>query len=406
MKKYLIITLIFCANNFAQTPEPLKSLTHTTNFIQATVWNDGFIGQNPVDGRSGTFSWKGTEGISTAGIVYGTTSVGTVIGSYGEAVNYIDDWRNVESNFAGGFTEEIIGSVFFDQVSKTKINDSGVPNQSYGLGFNVLQKSYSKSDENVIFFRYGFINTTGEDIADLYVGHTTDWNIGSYHSNAGGIEPSLNLTYISRTDSTGPYFGVVAIDSLIGCKFSNAIPANIRVETFNYISIFDPTIPTSGDLSTVGGTYVDNIVKEDTAWVTFAYIAGDNLSDLKINAQKAIDIADIAEESNWINSDITAVEKNNLANNTYVLQQNYPNPFNPSTKISYVLPFSQNSLIGNVKLGVYDVLGRELEILVNEKQKPGFYEVTWNASNMPSGVYFYKLTAGSFVETRKMLLIK
>jgi hypothetical protein len=86
---------------------------------------------------------------------------------------------------------------------------------------------------------------------------------------------------------------------------------------------------------------------------------------------------------------------------TFQLLQNYPNPFNPSTKIKYSVPQSSN-----VDLKVYDILGNEIEILVSEEKPIGTYEVTWYAENLPSGVYFYQLKAGSFLETRKMLLLK
>ncbi|MCJ7552312.1 MAG: T9SS type A sorting domain-containing protein, partial [Ignavibacteriaceae bacterium] len=89
----------------------------------------------------------------------------------------------------------------------------------------------------------------------------------------------------------------------------------------------------------------------------------------------------------------------------FVLYQNYPNPFNPVTIISYQLPVSSN-----VTLKVYDILGKEVAILVNEEKPMGSYEITWNASSaaggLPSGVYFYRLQAGSFVQTRKMILLK
>src|SRR5207247_9828637 len=83
------------------------------------------------------------------------------------------------------------------------------------------------------------------------------------------------------------------------------------------------------------------------------------------------------------------------------LIQNYPNPFNPSTKIKFALP--KGSL---AKLVIYDILGREVEALVNESLKPGTYEVEWNGSNYPSGVYYYKLTAVNYIETKKMVLVK
>jgi hypothetical protein len=90
----------------------------------------------------------------------------------------------------------------------------------------------------------------------------------------------------------------------------------------------------------------------------------------------------------------------------YKLYENYPNPFNPVTKIKFDLPTKVKGQTSNVKLLVYDILGREVASLVNEQLKPGSYEVEWNASNYPSGVYFYKLTTGSFNETKKMVLIK
>jgi photosystem II stability/assembly factor-like uncharacterized protein len=85
----------------------------------------------------------------------------------------------------------------------------------------------------------------------------------------------------------------------------------------------------------------------------------------------------------------------------YYLYQNYPNPFNPVTTINYELPITNY-----VNLSVYDILGREAAVLVNEKQTAGKYKVEWNASSYPSGVYFYQLSAGDYSETKKMVLLK
>lgn len=85
----------------------------------------------------------------------------------------------------------------------------------------------------------------------------------------------------------------------------------------------------------------------------------------------------------------------------FSLSQNYPNPFNPATKIKYGLPIS-----GNVKLVVYDILGKEIKTLVNEKQNAGTYQVEFDGSNFPSGVYFYKLTTDNYNAVKKMVLIK
>ncbi len=85
------------------------------------------------------------------------------------------------------------------------------------------------------------------------------------------------------------------------------------------------------------------------------------------------------------------------------LFQNYPNPFNPSTKIKFDIPAN---LVGQTFLSVYDISGREIQTLVNEKLNPGTYEVTFDGSNFASGVYFYQLRTGDFIETKKLVLLK
>jgi photosystem II stability/assembly factor-like uncharacterized protein len=86
---------------------------------------------------------------------------------------------------------------------------------------------------------------------------------------------------------------------------------------------------------------------------------------------------------------------------TFSLHQNYPNPFNPTTRIQYSVISIQH-----VTLKLYDVLGREVATLVNESKDPGTYTATWDATGMGSGVYFYRLMAGSFVETKKLILLR
>lgn len=85
----------------------------------------------------------------------------------------------------------------------------------------------------------------------------------------------------------------------------------------------------------------------------------------------------------------------------FSLSQNYPNPFNPMTNVRFQMPKS-----GFVKLVIFDVLGREVETLVNEQLKTGTYEVDWNASEFPSGVYFYRLEADGYTDAKKMILVK
>ena len=91
----------------------------------------------------------------------------------------------------------------------------------------------------------------------------------------------------------------------------------------------------------------------------------------------------------------------------YSLSQNYPNPFNPSTTIQYSIPVGVEALRAtSVQLKIYDILGREIATFVNKQQKAGNYEVVFNANNLTSGIYFYRLQSGSFIETKKLILLK
>ncbi len=87
------------------------------------------------------------------------------------------------------------------------------------------------------------------------------------------------------------------------------------------------------------------------------------------------------------------------------LSQNYPNPFNPNTVISYEIS-SQSAAAVNVRLSVFNSLGKEIAVLVNKKQLPGYYKINFNGADYPSGIYFYMLKADKFTSTKKMLLIK
>jgi len=87
--------------------------------------------------------------------------------------------------------------------------------------------------------------------------------------------------------------------------------------------------------------------------------------------------------------------------NEFVMNQNYPNPFNPTTRITYQIPE-----LSFVTLKVFDVLGNEIKTLVNEEKPVGYYEIKFDASSLASGIYIYQLHAGSFIETKKMILLR
>ena len=98
---------------------------------------------------------------------------------------------------------------------------------------------------------------------------------------------------------------------------------------------------------------------------------------------------------------LTAIQDVTLIPTEYELSQNYPNPFNPSTTISFSLPSRSF-----VSLKLFDVLGREVATIISEEMSAGIYTRQWNATGMPSGVYFYRLQAGSFIDTKKLVLLR
>jgi hypothetical protein len=98
---------------------------------------------------------------------------------------------------------------------------------------------------------------------------------------------------------------------------------------------------------------------------------------------------------------VSVEERSFTAPGSYGLAQNYPNPFNPTTTIRYAIPRP-----GHVILKVYNLAGQEVATLVSEKKPAGAHEVGWNAGDLPSGVYVYRLQAGEFNEAKKVLLVK
>jgi hypothetical protein len=118
----------------------------------------------------------------------------------------------------------------------------------------------------------------------------------------------------------------------------------------------------------------------------------------------------IINRFNWIDEELSIfvdVDEQQDSPLTFYLSQNYPNPFNPTTKIKFQIPLLGGDKRGGfVTLKVYDVLGNEVTTLVNEEKQPGVYEVEFDGSKMASGVYYYRIKSDSFIETKKMILMK
>jgi hypothetical protein len=156
--------------------------------------------------------------------------------------------------------------------------------------------------------------------------------------------------------------------------------------------------------SAAGIQYVIKISSVEYSW----YVDLFKFPVLTIYNYVNIDNGDttIGKEVYYCNSQLIGITKNsNSLPVSFKLFQNYPNPFNPVTKIRFAIP-PLRGVRGMTKIIIYDVLGREVTSLVNQELTPGKYEVEFDASNYPSGVYFYRLITDGFSETRKMILLK
>ena len=149
----------------------------------------------------------------------------------------------------------------------------------------------------------------------------------------------------------------------------------------------------------------------DTLWTrTYGGVANDNEFSIQETALGGFIVAGATSSFGaggsdvWllrIGGSVTGVDYESALLKDFVLRQNYPNPFNPSTSIEYTLSQSVE-----VSLIVFNLRGQEIAYLVNEFQQTGNHSVTWNATDFSSGIYIYRLQAGDFVITRKMVLLK
>jgi Secretion system C-terminal sorting domain len=171
-------------------------------------------------------------------------------------------------------------------------------------------------------------------------------------------------------------------NSDIGWGFDTAAVANGAWPVSENLRYTNATLRTAG----MGGFPLGDLYHWDKA---------------QYNAWKAQEASENATITNWLTNGVTAVGEDDVVPTSFELRQNYPNPFNPTTQISYSLPEK-----GHVTLKVYDVLGMEVATLVSGVREAGTYNATFDATRVSSGIYFYRLEAGSVSITKKMIFMK
>lgn len=207
-------------------------------------------------------------------------------------------------------------------------------------------------------------------------------------------EPIDTDPWINTIDTGLPSSRVIAMDEIQGSReFAvewEGDDAGSGARSFSvYVSVNDgPFTIWQRNTSSVKARFLGH---QDSTYAFFS-IARDGVGNVEPMKTEADAMTSVSVEDGGIAG---------LLPTTYTLEQNYPNPFNPRSTIRYAVPH-----LGNVSIRVYDMLGREVARLVDGEHQPGWYDTAVNASNLASGVYFYRMSAGAFTETRRMVVVR
>jgi hypothetical protein len=225
--------------------------------------------------------------------------------------------------------------------------------------------------------------------------------VGGSFTSAGGVSANRVARFNTQTNTW----------STLGTGSSNGV--NDRVYA---LAVVGNEVVVGGRFTSAGGVSANNVARFNTQTNTWSTLGTGSSNGVNNYVRALAVVGNEVFVGGWFtsaggiastfiarwNSGTSRVEQlSPTAPKTFLLEQNYPNPFNPSTTIRYQLPVASE-----VKLEVYDVLGKKIATLVNERQSAGSYQVVWNASGLSSGTYFYRLQAGTFVETKKMIMVK
>lgn len=270
----------------------------------------------------------------------------------------------------------------FSQESNPTANIEWTFDGSYGVADLTTTKTYKNSDGSRVFINNGIPRTPG--IFGAFWSRTFYPNLEVPYKISAEfkLESSINLdsveTFLTLEDSLGNgHFLGENVEPLLNSEWQTLVWDVKRYENNPQYNLKSVKILRFSFQNRSRATY------------TGSTICVRNIK--RVNVDNSFSFIDL----------ITGVSEQEKIPSEFVLSQNYPNPFNPATTIHYSILTS-----GQVNLKVYDLLGREVAELVNEYKIVGSYEVQFNASNLSSGAYIYKLQTGSFIQTKKMLLMK
>ncbi len=305
----------------------------------------------------------------------------------------IDSSGNLLVNKQGNFSH-VLGMNFGNNGSGTKCVGCHVGHTLITVPVNVTEGSFTNLSTSAkvresSFRESGGVSYKGDNVVDRKA-RTLDQKV-NWISN-GGVNEYVVLKWdipvdVRRfilydiTPNSGNGTDIHVTDCELFIYYNNAVAMHL---------------PSTGPLNTEGITIPIN------PWTTMdsVKIVVKSFSGM-INNLPVAGLAEVETNSRVSSIDLTGVNTPVSKNLDYKLEQNYPNPFNPATLIKFTLPEAQN-----VTLEVFDITGRTIATLVNGKVQRGNNSISFNASNLSSGIYFYKLTTRTFTESKRMILIK
>lgn len=356
--------------------------------VETALFDNGFIGTSPgyLGGGPGFLFGEGED--QEQGLFAGSLVVGqlagedtTVIGNpYGAAeFEPVSTVEAIPAPFPQPFEE-------FQTGFTTTFSDTAAV-----LGVRVTANAYAKAGAPYVIFDYTIENTTSGTLDDVYVGLFADLDVGDFAANYGGFNADQNLLF--AFDSSGvstSYFGVAALNEEVsGWTLATDGSASGPSIFEALINGDGDTLPgdTAQDLRTVLGVGPFDLGSEPVN-VQFALVAGADEAEIISNAEMA-------------RNDVSVSTETTTPKGTYVLDAAYPNPFASRTTIGFELPVAEH-----VTLKVYDVLGREVATLVDGVTPAGKQSVAFDAANLPSGVYLYRLDAGSTQLIQRVTVVR
>ncbi|MFQ5708834.1 MAG: S8 family serine peptidase [bacterium] len=393
--------------------------TESANQITVTVTNIGRLGFGDADNQNNGigFSFKDGPNLLFEGALIAGTGATQISDAArgilsGQTLLFDQDFTIAE----GGDLQLTSPGVLSDEESFGIFEDTGASNP---MNIRVTQETFAMHDppnDDFVLFKYTVENLNATALENFHFGYFFDWDIdgGNFATNSAGYDPVRRLGYAYDTGS-GP-------DTYVGMSLLTLSDVNYRAIFNDPDDVRNPSwgiydgytdlekwvsISSGTDTASAGPADISHVIAagpltiepNSTIQIGFALLAGIDLNDLQQNADAAKKLWD-ALFVTGIDDEVPGIPQ------TFALEQNYPNPFNPSTTIRYQLPKS-----ATVELTIYNVLGQPVNTLVRAHQPAGTYAVAWDGKNfagqqVASGIYVYRLHAGNFVQTRKMLFLR